>query len=176
MFVFYSKRSSSTHPSLIWLLLPVYHNCTWHPFVMVRRWCKLWEQPWQYPLKTSSWFMYGPFLSRCSWWFQILQMKNFPVTKVLTQRILHYYKIIISSKNMFGTMPPQKVSNRIRVGCVRLCFLPAVAWQLWWESDLLMWCFPAKQDTLHKLITTSPSLREMPGIQYVVLMPVSRSV
>lgn len=39
--------------------------------------------------------------------------------------------------------------------------------------DLLMWCFPGKKDTLHKLITTSPSLREMPGIQYVVLMSVS---
>ena len=39
--------------------------------------------------------------------------------------------------------------------------------------DLLMWCFPAKKDTLHKLITTSPSLREMPGIQYVVLLSVS---
>lgn len=35
-----------------------------------------------------------------------------------------------SIKTKFGTVPPLKVSNRIRVDCVRLCFLPAVAWQL----------------------------------------------
>ena len=59
---------------------------------------------------------------------------------------------------MFGTIPPRKLSNRIRVDCARLCFLPAVAWHLWCES----WCWiplfdvmlPFKEDTLHKLITT----------------------
>ena len=74
--------------------------------------------------------------------------------------LLQYHHSI--NKNMFGMIPPLKVSNRIRVDCVRLCFLPAVAWQLWCES----WCWIIlvdvvlswKKDTHHKLITTSPSL------------------
>jgi len=42
--------------------------------------------------------------------------------------LLQYHHSI---KQTFGTIPPLKLSNRIRVERVRLCFLPAVAWHLW---------------------------------------------